>query len=724
MPIVQNPRLADLHGKYRSCVLEEERAVQDNEDRPLSFVERLEILDTTSIELKRKYAVLGGKEDDIIATRHECERADFRVEGKRLEFPCAYPILAEVRRCGGVSLPRRAHRAVPDEEPSRRIVRYERGLVSREHRIHERRIDCGEAYVLLLDDRAYGRLLDEERCEVRGLSASHLHLLLPGPVAFLRSAERMRAGDGTDTDRRGSNRHFFLIEEEYRSFRDLDGQVRGEEDTKPSEAVATVVEVDHEECNYRAGDDYSDEPELSPEGFHHIGAIVLRFPLSGKQVADTPVRPYNLTVNRAYFRVRGLSGECTLVGDIPVRGAKNAGIKAIAASLLFDSEVRIENAPAIEDMHRMGELLEAAGATVAWEGRTMMIDPREVKNPVLAQEIGKRLRASVVLTGPMLARLGEVTFPFPGGCVLGERPIDLFLDGFAKMGAEVSEENDLFTVRAQKLRGADIFFSVVSVTATETLMMTACLAEGTTRLSNAAMEPEIVALANFLNSAGARITGAGTPEITVVGSAGKRLSATEAFQTPPDRIEAGSFLIMGALLGKHVRVTDCEPAHLSSLITLLRRSGVSIEVGKDYVAVSNDAPASSFRAVNVRTHEYPGFPTDLQAPMVVYLTQVTGESYVLETIFDARFGYVDDVVRMGADITVMNPHRILIRGPKALSGKELQGPDLRAGLAYILAAATASGDSTVTNAYVIDRGYERIEERLSAIGLSIERVQE
>lgn len=419
----------------------------------------------------------------------------------------------------------------------------------------------------------------------------------------------------------------------------------------------------------------------------------------------------------------GLGGERSLAGVIPVRGAKNAGLKALAATLLFDGPVRIENAPSIEDMKRMAELITAAGGRVEEEGSVLTVVPDAVSVSALLEDVAKRLRASIVLTGPMLARLGEVSFPFPGGCVLGERPIDLFLSGFRAMGADVTEDGEHFTVRTKEgLRGAELFFPVVSVTATETLMMAATLATGTTVLRNAAMEPEIVALAEFLNRSGARITGVGTPTITVIGSAGKKLTAQGAFVTPPDRIEAGSFLILGALLAKKLRITDCDPTHLSVLIELLRRSGVSITEGADFLEVEAHEPPSAFHAVNVRTHEYPGFPTDLQAPMTVYLTQVTGESYVLETIFDARFGYVDDLVRMGAAITTMNPHRVLIRGPRELTGKELEGPDLRAGLAYLLAASVAHGTSTVNNAYTIDRGYERIEERLRAIGLPIERV--
>ncbi len=402
---------------------------------------------------------------------------------------------------------------------------------------------------------------------------------------------------------------------------------------------------------------------------------------------------------KSKFIVEGLAGKKTLRGTIAVGGAKNAATKVLAATVLFDDEVPLQNLPQIEDVKRMQELLVGG-------------------LPVLKKEIAERMRSSVVLTGPVLARYGSVTFPFPGGCVLGERPIDLFLNGFRAMGAQVTEEGDLFRVSGA-LKGAYITFPIVSVTATETLMMAATLAAGQTVLENAAMEPEIPVLAAYLNACGARIAGAGTPTITIDGTAGTLLHASgKPFVVPPDRIEAGSFVLLASLVGEDVTVTDCEPGHMGALLTLLRQAGVTLEVGKDFVRVKKGGP---YKSVAVRTHEYPGFPTDLQAPMAVFLSQAQGEATILETIFDGRFRYVDDLVRMGADITVKNPHRILVRGPRALTDKRLESPDLRAGLAYILAAAVAEGTSTIDNAYVIDRGYFAIEERLQKLGLNIKR---
>ncbi|MDE2213333.1 MAG: UDP-N-acetylglucosamine 1-carboxyvinyltransferase [Patescibacteria group bacterium] len=426
------------------------------------------------------------------------------------------------------------------------------------------------------------------------------------------------------------------------------------------------------------------------------------------------------------FVIGGLAGRKTLKGELPVRGAKNAILKALPASVLFEDTVVLTNVPDIEDAERMGELVRASGATVERSGSTITITPPPKWRSELEHSIAERIRASIVLTGPMLARTGSVHFPYPGGCVLGERPIDLFLQGFTAMGATVKEDAEgVFNIHAHGgvLLGAEIFFPFISVTATETLMLAAVLAKGETILENAAMEPEIPALAAFLNACGAHIEGAGTSTIRIQGTAGKPLRAEgRPMAMPPDRIEAGSFVILAALAGEDVTITDCEPKHIDALLTLLSRAGVPLEIGERSIRVRSGAiPNERYKSVVVRTHEYPGFPTDLQSPMTIFLTQTTGEVTVLETVFDGRLRYAEDLIRMGADITIMNPHRILIRGPRKLSRKELEGPDLRAGLAYILAASVAVGTSIVNNAYVIDRGYEKIEERLRAIGLSIRR---
>lgn len=429
----------------------------------------------------------------------------------------------------------------------------------------------------------------------------------------------------------------------------------------------------------------------------------------------------------AHLLIRGGGGRPHLSGGIRVLGAKNAALKGIASSILFETPIAFENVPDIEDVSRMLDLIRTMGGD-AGHGRDMhavSVDAREVRTETITPDIAKRLRASVVLTGPVLARFGRVRFPHPGGCVIGERPIDLFIESFAKMGARVKRSGKYYDIRAPKegLRGAELFFRTQSVTGTETLMMAATLARGTTVIQNAAMEPEIPWLAEILNASGARIQGAGTPTITITGGrplrAGKR-----PFRVIPDRIEAGSFLILGALAGEHLSIDGIVPEHIAALIESLEYAGVSIERRKDSLVVRAPKTRSMrYRAFPLKTHEYPGFPTDLQAPMTVFLTQARGESMVFETIFEGRLNFTEQLARMGADITMMDPHRVIVKGPARLRGRTLESPDLRAGLAFVIAGIIAHGNSEIHNVYNIDRGYERIDERLRMIGARVERVE-
>lgn len=426
-----------------------------------------------------------------------------------------------------------------------------------------------------------------------------------------------------------------------------------------------------------------------------------------------------------FFLIKGLGGKKTLRGTLPVRGAKNAALPAFAAALLSAKRASVlENIPYIEDVRRIAEMLQELGAAVERTGaHAWKVSPAHLAKTALNAEHAKHMRASIVLAGPLLARMGRVSFPHPGGCVLGERPVDMFLSAFEKMGARVRTENSLYTIETggKRLRGADIFFHIQSHTATETVLMAATLAEGTTLIKNAAMEPEIENLARFLIACGARIEGAGTPTIRVTGVPALHGGAYRAI---PDRIEAGSFLILAALAGEDITVTDCEPTHIESVTETLARSGVPLHIGKHSIRVraARNAERSPFRAVSVKTHEYPGFPTDLQAPMAIFLTQAEGESQVFETIFDGRLNYAADLITMGADVRVWSPHTLTVKGPTPLRGRELEGPDIRAGLAYILAAVVAKGRSVVNNVHYVDRGYERIEERLAAVGVDMERI--
>ncbi len=419
------------------------------------------------------------------------------------------------------------------------------------------------------------------------------------------------------------------------------------------------------------------------------------------------------------FIIKGLSGEHTLEGDISVSGAKNDILKIMAGVLLFEDAVHIENVPDVLDVVALSAILEEIGMSVENIENGIVLKAPKQAHTVLPKDGAKKLRASVVLTGPLLSRYGSVSFPHPGGCVIGARPIDIFIHSFELMGGTYTQDDTHYTLSAPNgLHGADIFFPLASVTATETLMMAAVLARGTTIIRNAAMEPEIQNLAQYLIACGANIQGVGTPTITIVG--GELLHAREKTYTViPDRIEAGSFAILGALSGKQVHITNCNPLHIRSLLDIFDRAGVAYE--QDETSLTLREPREPYRSISVRTHEYPGFSTDLQAPLTIFLTQVQGESLVFETLFEGRLRYTDDIVRMGADITMFDPHRVLVRGPKKLIGKDLEAPDLRAGLAYIIAGVIAQGTSTVRAARYIDRGYSHIEKRLQKIGVDIVR---
>jgi UDP-N-acetylglucosamine 1-carboxyvinyltransferase len=351
----------------------------------------------------------------------------------------------------------------------------------------------------------------------------------------------------------------------------------------------------------------------------------------------------------------------------------------------------------------------------------MLAAPENARGELPA-ELAEKMRASVIIAGPLLARVGSARFPHPGGCVIGERPINFFLEGFARMGVQVEIHEGAYCLTAPQggLRGTDIFFPFPSVTSTETLMLTAVRAQGTTVLRNAAMEPEVVFLAELLRQGGARISGEGTPTITIQGGTVPLFAPRHPLRVIPDRIETASFLILAALLGKEIAITECEPEHARCVIELLEQSGATLVVEKRRIIVR--ASKQTNVSVSVKTHEYPGFPTDAQAPWAVFLTQAEGQGLIHETIFEGRLAYTADLVAMGADITLYDAHRAAVRGPTPLRGRELYGPDLRAGLAYVIAALVAEGPSVIHNAHYIDRGHEALETRLAALGARIKRV--
>ena len=423
-------------------------------------------------------------------------------------------------------------------------------------------------------------------------------------------------------------------------------------------------------------------------------------------------------MTKDFFRIQGLGGAKKLKGEIFVGGAKNAALKIMASSVLFTDYVDIQNIPEIEDVNRMGELLEGIGIQIkASKNRRVLALPKTLAT-TLPDGPARSMRSSIVLTGPLLARMGRVAFPNPGGCSLGDRPIDLFIDGFKRFGATIRSEGETYIAEAPDgLRGMEFFFKVQSHTGTETLMMAATLARGRTVLKNCALEPEVKSLADFLNTCGAHISGAGTSTIVIDG--GKPLTSNgNVYQTMPDRIETGSFMVLGALAGEKITIRGCEPLHVEIVTEILRTAGSKIDITKDSITIYG---AGSVSAVNVRTHEYPGLPTDLQAPIAVLLTQANGESSLFETIYEGRLGYISDLISMGAEVTPQDTHRVLIKGPTKLSGKKIKAPDLRAGIAFVIAGIIADGESIIENAYVIDRGYENITERLTTLGVDIRR---
>ena len=412
-----------------------------------------------------------------------------------------------------------------------------------------------------------------------------------------------------------------------------------------------------------------------------------------------------------------IKGQKPLNGEIQVKGAKNAALKVFIASLLTDKEWEISNVPEIEDISREIEILKDLGVKVEKEASgDYKVQAKDIKKVELDSNLTQKIRTSIVLAGPILARFGEIKLSYPGGCLIGKRPIDLFLDGLLALGAELKEAGDEIWLKTKGLKGNVFVFPQISVTATECLIMAATLAKGRTLLKNAAMEPEIVSLTEFLNNCGAKIKGAGTPTIEIEGVSG----LTEGkYKTIPDRIETGTFAILGAVTGSQIKIVNCEPKHLEVLWSILKKIGVDFELGEDYVLVK---PTGSLKAMNVVTHEYPGFPTDLQPPLAVLLSQAEGLSMIRETVFEGRLFYTDILNQMGANIIMCDPHRIVVQGPSQLYGKKIVSPDIRAGISLLLAALIAKGESVVENVQQIDRGYEKIEERLQKLGADIKRV--
>ena len=412
------------------------------------------------------------------------------------------------------------------------------------------------------------------------------------------------------------------------------------------------------------------------------------------------------------MKIIEIEGQKELTGTIRVSGAKNATVALIPAAILTDETATICNVPEITDTDALCDILEELNVTTKRASESIIIDPTDMVNKEISEEHSRKLRASYYFMGALLGKYKRAEMHFPGGCSIGARPIDLHLKGFEALGAKVTNDKNKYIVEAEELKGANIYLDFASVGATINIMLAAVKATGTTIIDNAAKEPEIVNIATFLNNMGARITGAGTSTIKIKGVEELHSCFHEVI---PDRIEAGSYIIMGALCGKKLKIDNIIPEHLDSLISKLEEMGVELNIGRDYMEVSKP---EKYNATNIKTAVYPGFPTDLQQPFTVLLTQSEGKSKVLETIWENRFMHVPYLNNLGADITVKNQTATII-GPRQLKGRTVVATDLRAGAAMVAAGLVAKGKTTITNVEHILRGYEQIVEKLNNVGAKL-----
>lgn len=417
-----------------------------------------------------------------------------------------------------------------------------------------------------------------------------------------------------------------------------------------------------------------------------------------------------------------------LAGRVTISGAKNAALPALTAALLTEDRVILHNIPRVRDISTLRSLLEDLGVDSAVtheaQGNCIEIEARQLLNPVAPYELVKQMRASVLVLGPLVARFGQARVSLPGGCAIGVRPINLHLKGLEKLGASISFDHGYVNARANGLRGTEFHFDTISVTGTENLMMAATLADGVTVLENAAREPEVQDLAALLNKMGAQIEGSGTHRIQIRGVS--RLHGAE-HSIVPDRIEAGTFLTAAAITGGELVLERCNPDHLTAVVAKLGQAGVQISTGPEGGADGHDSltvkAGNKLRALDMTTQEYPGFPTDMQAQYMALMTQADGPCVITETIFENRFMHAQELARMGADIAV-NGRRAVVHGKTPLSGAKIQASDLRASASLVLAGLAAEGETFIDRVYHIDRGYERIEEKLTQVGAQITRISE
>jgi len=412
-----------------------------------------------------------------------------------------------------------------------------------------------------------------------------------------------------------------------------------------------------------------------------------------------------------------IQGGRTLSGTVPISGAKNAALPALAACLLTDETVELSNLPRVRDVRTMLRVLQQLGADVsdspAGEARVRVERFASFEAPY---DLVKTMRASVLVLGPMLARHGRARVSLPGGCAIGERPINFHLGALEQMGAEVSIEHGYVEARAERLHGARVSFPAQTVTGTENVMMAAVLASGTTQLTNCAKEPEVVDLAEMLCAMGASIHGAGGDEIVVEGR--ERLGAV-SHRVIPDRIETGTYLVAGALAGERLQLTGCRSEHLEPILLQLRSAGVEVEEAGERLTVSRP---QRLRARDLRTAPHPGYPTDMQAQYMALMTQAHGTAVIAENVFERRFMHVGELLRMGADIRI-DGHTAVVVGPRRLTGAQVMATDLRASACLVLAGLAAEGVTVVDRVYHLDRGYEPMEVKLRSVGADVERIR-
>jgi len=413
-----------------------------------------------------------------------------------------------------------------------------------------------------------------------------------------------------------------------------------------------------------------------------------------------------------------ISGRNRLQGTVKIDGAKNSALSIMAATLLTKDVCILRNVPRLTDVDTMAAVIRKLGIKVEWRGEnTLYIDSDDFNNYEAPYELVKMMRGSILVMGPLLARLKKAKISLPGGCAIGARPVDFHLKGFEALGAQVEVEKGYIEAKVDKLKGDDIYLDFPSLGATENIMMAACLAEGITTIENAAKDPEVVELGHFLNKMGAKVEGLGTDLIRIEGV--KELHGID-YTIIPDRIEAGTYMIAAAITGGDVLIEKADPLLLKPLIVKLEEAGVRIELEKSLIKVIGP---SRVKAVDIKTLPFPGFPTDMQAQFMALSCVAKGTSVITETVFEKRFVHIGDLIRMGADIKVEG-HSAIIKGVKKLSAAPVMASDLRGGAALVLAGLVAEGTTELSRIYHLDRGYVKLEEKLNSLGADIKRVKE